>query len=120
MNDRNAGRLTMSSAHSMNARKCVHAQKPYPNQAFAHESSKVAGRKKRETGKTEARRLIERCKKEKKLSNYKYIKNTCFILKLGKNLLMKTLQSLPTLLTLINSTSPKFNLQTLVFIFNLN
>ena len=26
----------MSSAHSMNARKCVHAQKPYPSQAVAH------------------------------------------------------------------------------------
>ena len=34
----------MSSAHSVNARKCVHAQKPYPSQAFAHESSKVRGR----------------------------------------------------------------------------
>ena len=40
----------MSSAHSMNARKCVHAQKPYPSQAFAHESSKVGGRGKREKG----------------------------------------------------------------------
>ena len=53
----------MSSAHSMNARKCVHAQKPCPSQAFAHESSKVGGRGKkrgRETGKTEARRLMER------------------------------------------------------------
>ena len=52
----------MSSAHSMNARKCVHAQNPYPNQAFAHESSKVGGRGKRgrETGKTVARRLMER------------------------------------------------------------
>ena len=39
-----AGRLPPSSAHSMNARKCVHAQKPYPSQAVAHESSK--GRKK--------------------------------------------------------------------------
>ena len=48
----------MSSAHSMNARKCVHAQKSCPSQAFAHESSKVGG--KRETGKTEARRLMER------------------------------------------------------------
>ena len=38
-------------------RKCVHAQKPYPAQAFAHESSKVGGRGKRET---EARRLMER------------------------------------------------------------
>ena len=37
----------MSSAHSMNARKCVHAQKPYPSQAFAHKSSKVGGRGKR-------------------------------------------------------------------------
>ena len=35
----------------MNARKCVHAQKPYPSQAFAHESSKVGGT---ETGKAEA------------------------------------------------------------------
>ena len=48
------------SVHSMNARKCVHAQKPYPSQAFAHESSKRGGRGKRETGKTEARRLMER------------------------------------------------------------
>ena len=37
----------MSSAHSMNARKCVHAQKPYPSQAFAHESSKGGGRGKK-------------------------------------------------------------------------
>ena len=29
----------MSSAHSMNARKCVHAQKPYPSQAFTHQAS---------------------------------------------------------------------------------
>ena len=62
----------MSSAHSMNARKCVHAQKFYPTQAVAHESSKVGGRGKkrgrgkreeetsREAGKTEARRLMER------------------------------------------------------------
>ena len=35
----------MSSAHSMNARKCVHAQKPYPSQAFAHESSKRGGKR---------------------------------------------------------------------------
>ena len=50
----------------MNARKCVHAQKPDSSQAFAHESSKVGGRGKREeerereTKKTEARRLMER------------------------------------------------------------
>ena len=47
----------------MNARKGVHAQKPYPSQAFRHESSKDGGRGKkrgRETGKTEARRLMER------------------------------------------------------------
>ena len=43
----------------MNARKCVHAQKPCPSQAFAHESSKVGGRGKRETEMTEARRLME-------------------------------------------------------------
>ena len=50
----------MQESVSMNARKCVHAQKPCPSQAFAHESSKVGGRGKRETGKTEARRLMER------------------------------------------------------------
>ena len=52
----------------MNARKCVHAQKPYPSQAFVHESSKVGGR---ETGKTEARRVIERkaAQKKKKKKN---------------------------------------------------
>ena len=47
----------------MNARKCVYAQKPYHSQAVAHESSNVGGRGKREekeTGKTEARRLMER------------------------------------------------------------
>ena len=38
---------TNASAHSMNARKCVHAQKPCPSQAFAHESSKVRGRGKK-------------------------------------------------------------------------
>ena len=37
----------------MNARKYVHPQKPYSGQAFAHESSKVGGRGKRETGKTQ-------------------------------------------------------------------
>ena len=50
-----ACRLPMLSAHSMDARKCVHAQKPYPSQAFAHESSKVG-----EGGKTEPKRLMER------------------------------------------------------------
>ena len=50
--------------HSMNARKCVHAQKPYPlrqsgmNQARLEEEEKK--KRGRETGKTEARRLIER------------------------------------------------------------
>ena len=43
-----SGPPTNAIAHSMNARKCVHAQKPYPSQAFAHESSKVRGRGKRE------------------------------------------------------------------------
>ena len=55
----------MQESVSMNARKRVHAQKPYPSQAFAHESSKVGGRGKRETGKTEARRLMERKAKQK-------------------------------------------------------
>ena len=43
----------------MNARKCVHAQKPYSWQAFAHESSNIGGRGKRETGKNVARRLMK-------------------------------------------------------------
>ena len=51
-----AGRKPMSKAHSMNARKCVHAQKPYPSQAFAHESSKVGGRGKREEERQERQR----------------------------------------------------------------
>ena len=38
----------MQESVSMNARKCVHEQKPYPSQAFAHESSKVGGRGKRD------------------------------------------------------------------------
>ena len=46
----------MSSAHSMNARKCVHAQKPYPPQAVAHESSKVGRRGKREEERQERQR----------------------------------------------------------------
>ena len=37
----------MSSAHSVNARKNVHAQMPYSFQAFAHESSMVRGRERR-------------------------------------------------------------------------
>ena len=37
----------------MNAGKRVHAQKPYPSQAFAHESSKVGGRGKREENRQE-------------------------------------------------------------------
>ena len=35
---------------SMTARKCVHAQKPYPSQAFTHESSKVGDDKKGKKG----------------------------------------------------------------------
>ena len=57
-----AGRLPMSSAHSMNARKRVHAQKPYPSQAFAHESSKVGGKRKRETGKNQERKAAQQNK----------------------------------------------------------
>ena len=50
----------MSSAHSMDARKCVHARKPYSylSQAFAHESSKVGGKGKEE--RQERQRLMER------------------------------------------------------------
>ena len=51
-----AGRPPTSSIHSMNARKCVHAQKPFPSQAFAHESSKVGGREKREEERQERQR----------------------------------------------------------------
>ena len=46
---RTRGRLDRNvSPCSMNAIKCVHAQKPYPSQAIAHESSKVGRREKRE------------------------------------------------------------------------
>ena len=48
------------AGHSMNARKCVHAQKPYPTQAFTHESSKVGRRGEKREEKTEARMLMER------------------------------------------------------------
>ena len=40
----------------MNARKCVHAQKPYSCQAFTHESSKFGGRGKREEEREERQR----------------------------------------------------------------
>ena len=50
----------------MNARKCVHAQKPYPTHAFAHESSKVGGRGKREEERQERQRLMERKAAQKK------------------------------------------------------
>ena len=51
-----AGRLPPSSAHSMNARKCVHAQMPYPAEAVAHESSKVGSRGKGEEERQERQR----------------------------------------------------------------
>ena len=43
----------------MNARKRVHAQKPYSFQAFAHELSKV-GKREEEIEKTEVSMLMER------------------------------------------------------------
>ena len=47
----------MSSAHSMNARKCVHAQKPYPSQALNQSrSEKNESIKVREKGKREGDR----------------------------------------------------------------
>ena len=52
----------MSSAHSMNARKCVHAQKSHSSQALEHGIKQGRRKRKqrgRETGKTEARRLME-------------------------------------------------------------
>ena len=56
----------MSSAHSMNARKCVHAQKPYSCQAFAHESSKVGGRGKKREGERRERQSRHRNSKQNK------------------------------------------------------
>ena len=57
---------TMSSAHSVNARKNVHAQMPYSFQAFAHESSMVRERryKERDIVKTKASWLLERYSSE--------------------------------------------------------
>ena len=66
--------LPMSSAHSMNARKCVHAQKPYPSQAFAHESSKVGGKSKIEIVKTEARRLMEKMAAQQNKNTFEELK----------------------------------------------
>ena len=43
----------MSLSNSMNARKGLNEQKPYPSHAFTHESSKV-GRRGKKRGKTEA------------------------------------------------------------------
>ena len=42
----------------MNARMCVHAQKPYSYQAVLHESSKVEGRGKREEDRRQEAKLI--------------------------------------------------------------
>ena len=59
----------------MNARKCIHAQKPYPSQAFAHESSKVGRRGKNERmrdkkdGGQEADGILKR--KSNKINNIK-------------------------------------------------
>ena len=38
----------MQQAHSINARKGLHSQKPYPSQAVAQGSSKVGGRGKKD------------------------------------------------------------------------
>ena len=52
-----AGRLPKSSAHSMNARKCAHAlTKALPLSGSRAER----GKREEKTGKTEARRLMER------------------------------------------------------------
>ena len=87
-----AGRLPMSQAHSMNARKCVHAQKPYTTQAFAHESSKVGRRGKRETGKTEVRKLMERMAAQQQKNISEELKKATYNLlkKLKKCMLCKT------------------------------
>ena len=52
--------MSLSSAHSMNARKCDHAQKPYSSQEFAHESNRAGGKGKREEKEKERQRLMER------------------------------------------------------------
>ena len=46
----------MSSAHSMNARKCVHEQKAPLFQAIVHESSKVGGREKNQARSEEGKK----------------------------------------------------------------
>ena len=66
-----AGRLPVSSAHSMNAKKCIHAQKPYFFQAFVHDSSMVGGRgkikeEKERKRKKRGRGKIEEEQKERK------------------------------------------------------
>ena len=51
-----------NQCHRPNAKNCVHAQKPYPTPAFSMNQAKSEEEEKREeeTGKTEARRLMER------------------------------------------------------------
>ena len=75
----------MSSAHSMNARKCVHTQNPYLSKAFLHESSKVGGRGKRETGKTLARRKIERNAAQQNKNLYEELKQGLPVHSSGNN-----------------------------------
>ena len=72
------GRLPRSSAHSMDARKCVHAQKPYPPQAFAHESSKVGGRGKREEERQERQWLMERKADQQNKNTSEELKQSIF------------------------------------------
>ena len=72
----------MSLAHSINARKCVHAQKPYPvrhslmNQAKSEEEEKRG----RVTGKTEARQLMERKAAQQNKNTSDELKQASYIL----------------------------------------
>ena len=64
-----AGRLPMSMAQSLDARNCVHAQKPYSSDICALIRQSRRKRRKIETGKTEDRRLMERKADQQKLQN---------------------------------------------------
>ena len=63
----------------MNARKCVHAQKPYPSQAFDHKSSKVGGieeeeKERKRDRKEKGQRLMDRKAAQQNENTYEELK----------------------------------------------
>ena len=77
----------MSSAHSMNARKCVHAQRPYPCQSFAMNEARS-----KEEEKERQERQFKTKQKFKKLIRQKTL--TFLMIKLGTLMANHTCQCL--------------------------